>query len=161
MSIYEKETFQDPGRANESTSNKEKDPRIQRKGQKNNLEISGYHVCKSRSRDSNICESAINDAAPGTKYTSTADHVKGIRTTLSNRYRQHVTTMHGRQEHKQSITNKSKSSRHCRHFKKRVPTTLQQGRTIENYAVDARQRLTASSGARAWYSFHHTARTHI
>ena len=38
-------------------------------------------------------------------------------------------------------------------FKKRVPTTLQQGRTIENYAVDAQQRLTASSGARAWYSF--------
>ena len=39
-------------------------------------------------------------------------------------------------------------------FKKRVPTTLQQGRTIENYAVDAQQRLTASSGARAWYSFY-------
>ena len=130
-------TFNGPGRASEPTSDKEKSHAYTEKNLKN---ISGYHVCKSRSRDSNICESAINDAAPGTKYTSTADHVKGIRTTLSNRYRQHVTTMHGRQEHKQSITNKSKSSRHCRHFKKRVPTTLQQGRTIDNYAVDAQQR---------------------
>ena len=135
-----KKRFKTRGARTNRPATKKKTHAYTEKVRKTAWNISGYHVCKSRSHDSNICESAIKDAAPGTKYTSTADHVKGIRTTLSNRYRQHVTTMHGRQEHKQSITNKSKSSRHCRHFKKRVPTTLQQGRTIDNYAEDAQQR---------------------
>ena len=76
-----------------------------------------------------------------------------IRTTLSNRYRQNVTTKHGRQEHKQNIT-KSNHRDIAGISKSESQQPYNKGGLLTTTRRTHNSALTASSGARAWYSFY-------
>ena len=83
-----------------------------------------------------------------------------IRTTLSNRYRQNVTTKHGRQEHKQSIT-KSNHRDIAGISKSESQQPYNKGGLLTTTRWTHNSARTASPGVRALYSFFHTARTPI
>ena len=73
-----------------------------------------------------------------------------IRTTLSNRYRQNVTTKHGRQEHKQSIT-KSNHRDIAGISKSESQQPYNKGGLLKTTRWTHNSARTASPGVRALY----------